>query len=46
MVDASSGAFNALVLRKKEWKYKQKMDIKYDEPKAWDIGATDWKPRW
>ena len=46
MVDASSGAFNALVLRKKEWKYKQKMDIKYYEPKAWDIGATDWKPRW
>ncbi|ODS35224.1 MAG: hypothetical protein A7315_01870, partial [Candidatus Altiarchaeales archaeon WOR_SM1_79] len=32
MVDASSGAFNSLALKKKEWKYEQDMDIKFFEP--------------
>jgi len=47
MVDASSGAFNVLALKKKKWEYKSEMNVKYFEPKdfGWDID-NNWKSRW
>ena len=45
-MDALVWAMTELMGERREWKYQQKMDVKYYEPKAWDMGVTDWKPRW